>query len=279
MNGLVSTEWLNEHLGDKNLLVLDCTVKTVDEAEGGFHNESGRDEFIEEHIPGAGFADLKNDLCESKPEFGVPKPEAFCDAMGKLGVGDDTSVVLYDRAQGFWAARVWWMLRWVGFDRAVLLDGGFRTWKSEGRPVSSETVERPGQTLRCRLRPTLVADQDEVREAIRDDGVQLLDTLPDASYRGEMPLYGRPGHIPSAINVCAMAHLDDAGRYRPESELETMHSHDKGTRVITYCGGGIMASASAFVLTQLGYEDVAVYTASLQEWASNPENPMTIEQR
>jgi thiosulfate/3-mercaptopyruvate sulfurtransferase len=184
-------------------------------------------------------------------------------------------VVLYDRGLSFWAARVWWMLRWIGFDRAALLDGGFKVWRAEDRPLSVAPDNHPARTLSCNLRPSLIANRDQVREAIDDDDVQLIDTLPEPSYRGEMTLYGRPGHIPGAVNLCTMALLDESGRYRPDAELAAMHSFDPDSRTITYCGGGIMASASAFAMTRLGYRDVAVYTASLQEWAADPDNPMT----
>lgn len=119
MDSLVSTEWLQTCLGDPDVVVLDCTVRTH-ETETGVTTGSGYGDYLEGHIPGAGFADLKGELCdrESALDFAVPTPDAFSDAMGRLGVGDDSRVVLYDSAMSMWAARVWWMLRWVGFDRA-----------------------------------------------------------------------------------------------------------------------------------------------------------------
>ena len=91
-----------------------------------------------------------------------------------------------------------------------------------------------------------------------------------------MALYDRPGHIPGASNIPASALLDESGRYRPLDELAAMHDRDRSARVITYCGGGISASSNAFILTRLGFTDVAVYTASLQEWAADPSNPLVI---
>jgi len=278
MDTLVSTEWLSEHLDDPDLVVLDCTVTTIPHEDGSFHNVSARPEYELGHIPKAGFADLKGDLCDtSNPvEFAVPTPEQFCAAMAALGVGDDSRVVLYDTNYTAWAARVWWMLRWVGFDRAAILDGGLGAWAAEGRPLDIGPVSRPVKQLTPKPRLELIAERDEVLAAIDDDAVCLIDTLPEEFYRGELDVYGRPGHIPGAMNINAMKLLDKTGRFRPDNELAAMHHFDPNARIITYCGGGIMASANAFIMARLGFSNVAVYTASLQEWAADPENPMEV---
>ncbi|MCV2873715.1 sulfurtransferase [Defluviimonas sp. WL0050] len=277
MDGLISTDWLNRHLSDPDLVVLDCTVH-IDETPEGFINRSGLDDYLLGHIPTAGFADLKGDLSDqSSPiEFAPPSPDAFCAAMGRLGVGDASRVVLYDSMFSAWAARVWWMLRWVGFDHAAILDGGLNAWKAEGRSISTEPAMHPPRELTPRPRPELIVGEDEVRAAIDSPGAQLIDTLPAESYRGEVALYAdRAGHIPSAINISALDLIDETGRYKPLVQLAAMHELDRDQRIITYCGGGIAASSEAFALTRLGFKDVAVYTASLQEWAANPANPMT----
>ncbi len=278
MNSLVSTAWLQQHLDDPGLVVLDCSVSTIRHEDGSFHNESGRALYEEAHIPGAAFADLKGDLCDpdSTVEFAIPEPAAFCEAMGRLGVGDDSRVVLYDSFLSAWAARVWWMLRWVGFDQAAILDGGFSAWTGEGRPVSRDLPMQEPAQLTPKTRPGLMADKDEVMAAITDNRVTLIDTLPAVYYRGEECMYARPGHIPGAINLCGTDYLDDTGHYKPVNEVAGMLDLDSSERVITYCGGGILASVNAFVMTRLGYQDVAVYTASLQEWAADPANPMSV---
>jgi thiosulfate/3-mercaptopyruvate sulfurtransferase len=279
MDTLVTTEWLSRHQDDPGLVVLDCTVCTLTEADGSFHNVSGLADYNKGHIPSAGFADLKGDLSDgnSSIEFAMPNPEQFCSAMGALGVGDDSRVVLYDASYSAWAARVWWMLRWVGFDRAALLDGGLKIWADEGRPLSTEPATRPAKNLTPDPRPELIADRDEVLASIEDGEVCLIDTLPEEYYRGEKTLYQRPGHIPGALSASALNLFDETGRYRPNKELADLIDGERNARTITYCGGGIMASSSAFVMTRLGFTDVAVYTASLQEWAADPANPMVIE--
>jgi thiosulfate/3-mercaptopyruvate sulfurtransferase len=279
METLVTTDWLGRHLDDPDLVVLDCTVRTEVEDGGGFRNVSGRADYDLGHIPSAGFADLTGDLCDgdSPIEFAMPTPAQFCSAMGELGVGDDSRVVLYDGNLSGWATRVWWMLRWVGFDRAAILDGGLKVWTAEGRPLITEPAARPLRRLTPAPRPGLIADRDEVLAAIDDRAVNLIDTLPGVFYRGEQTIYARPGHIPGAVNICALDLLDESGHYRPLDELAAMHDGDRNARTITYCGGGIMASSSAFVMTRLGFTDVAVYTASLQEWAADPANPMALD--
>ena len=279
MDTLVTTEWLSLHLDAPDLVLLDCTVCTIPGDDGGFHNVSGRPDYDVGHIPNAGFADLTGELSDntSPIEFALPTPEQFCAAMGALGVGDDSRVVLYDTNYTAWAARVWWMLRWVGFDRAAILDGGLGAWAAEGRPLSIEHVTRPVKQLTPVPRPELIADRDEEFAGIDDDAVCLIDTLPEEFYRGEMTIYARPGHIPGAVNIDGLKLLDKTGRFRPLDELAAMHNGDRNARNITYCGGGIVASANAFIMTRLGFTNVAVYTSSLQEWAADPTNPMVVD--
>ncbi len=275
---LVTAEWLSEHLDDPDLVVLDCTV-SVEQGENGFVIESGRAGYDAGHIPTAGFADLMGELADadSPYKYAMPSPEEFAAVMGALGVGDNTRVVLYDASMSAWAARVWWMLRWVGFDSAAILDGGLSAWSAEDRPLSTEPADRPVKTLTPSPRPELIADRDDVFAAIDDEAVSLIDVMPEPHFRGEMTMYARPGHIPTATNVSVMSLLDESGRYRPQEELAALFGDDVDARLITYCGGGIAASSTAFVMTRLGYSDIAVYTGSLQEWAADPANPMEVK--
>ena len=278
MDTLVTAEWLKEHIDDPDLVVLDCTVVTLPDENNarGLRNDSGRPEYELGHIPNAGFADLKGDLCKTTGpvEFDLLSPEQFCAVMGRLGVGDNSRVVLYDASYTGWAARVWWMLRWVGFDNAAILDGGLSAWTSSGNELSLEPVSRPAQQLTPKLRPELIAHHDEVLAGIDDESVILIDTLPEPFFRGEMTIYPRAGHIPSAVNINGLGLLDKKGHLLAQDKLSAMHAFDDSARIITYCGGGIVASTDAFVLTRLGFNNVAVYMGSLEEWTSDPENPM-----
>ena len=276
MDSLVSAEWLSQNIDEPDLVVLDCSVLIEIDEGGAFRSINGRDNFEAGHIPGAGFADLLGELSDpgAEYEFTAPTPKAFATAMGKLGVGDDSRVVLYDTYNSAWAARVWWMLRWIGFDQAAILDGGLKAWKAAGQPLSTGPSSAVERELSVALRPQLMADINDVRAAIADDSVVVIDALPAEAYLGDWPMYDRPGHIASAINSPSVLLLDEEGRFRSHDELDMMFEGDRDDRAITYCGGGIAAAQNAFVMTRLGFSDVAVYDHSLQEWAADPANPM-----
>lgn len=276
---LVTTEWLAEHLDDPDLVILDCDVLVTPGDDGSMQSSSGWEAYTQGHIPNAGFADLVNDLSDkdSPLEFTMPSVEEFTRTMGLLGVGDSSRVVLYDARGSVWAARVWWMLKWAGFDRAAILDGGLSAWKAEGRPLSTEPAMYKEKLLTANVRPGLIADRDEVYETIGNDEVKLIDALPASHFRGEMVMYDWPGHIPGATNVPSFSLLDDSGHYLPRSELELLLDGDREQRTIIYCGGGIAASSNAFILSRLGFTNVAVYDGSLDEWTDDPENPMVVD--
>ena len=279
MDALVSTSWLASQLGQADLRVLDCTVLLAPQPAGGYRVESGRAAWEQAHIPGSAFADLAADLSDpqSPLRFTMPTPERFAQAMGALGVGDTNRVVLYDSRANMWAARVWWMLRAVGFDSAAVLDGGWRAWTTDGRPTSTEAADWPTATFTARPRPDLFVGKDTVAAAIESGQTCLVNALDRAQHRGETQHYARPGHIAGSANVPAMELVDQAThRYRPLDELRAAFADVTGrdARVITYCGGGIAASSDAFVLHLLGHDDVAVYDNSLSEWAVDPALPM-----
>ena len=285
MEQLVSTHWLEDELafqsetGSSDLVVLDCTVFLRFE-DNGFVSESGRQNWADAHIPGAGFADLNEDLVDASSgyRYTLPSARQFADAMQRLGVSDGSRVVLYDDNKSMWAARVWWMLRWIGFDNAALLDGGLAAWKAEGRAVTTDHNPPVEGMLTVNEQPQLIADKADVLAAIDDGATCLIDALSPASFRGEANAYARPGHIPGARNAFAIGLLDpETGRFLSADELRPRFPDDPSVRIVNYCGGGIAASATAFVQTMLGFQDVAVYTASLQEWAGEADTPMTVD--
>jgi thiosulfate/3-mercaptopyruvate sulfurtransferase len=281
---LVQTDWLAEHLNDPNLRVFDCTVFLRSDKDRGFRIESGREEWAESHIPGSGFVDLANDLSDQDAtlRFTMPSAAQFAEAIGSYGISNDSHVILYDRAGAMWAARIWWMLRAMGFDNAALLNGGWKKWRDEGRAVSADAPTYPATTFTAALREGLIAAQPDVLTGIDDGATCIVNALSEEQHAGTVSPYGRPGHIASSVNVPAMGAggvIDaETGAYKSAAELQSMFASagalDAG-RVITYCGGGIAASSDAFVLTLLGHENVAVYDASLSEWAADPALPMT----
>jgi thiosulfate/3-mercaptopyruvate sulfurtransferase len=279
---LVETEWMAQHLDDPAVRLLECTVY-LQPTDGPFpyRVESGRAKWAEDHIPGAGFIDLQEELSDrtSTLRFMMPPAAQFAEVMGRAGVGEGVRVVLYDRAVNMWAARIWWMLRAFGFDNAAVLNGGFKKWTVEGRPVSTEAGTRPAKTFTPRPRPGLIADKAGVLAAIGETGSCVLNALSEEQHRGAGGTsYGRPGRIKGSVNVVARDLVDPATHaYLPadvlRAKFQAVGALD-AKRVVTYCGGGIAASSDAFILTLLGRDDVAVYDASLSEWANDASLPM-----
>ncbi|MFO7278367.1 MAG: sulfurtransferase [Pseudomonadota bacterium] len=276
---LVSTEWLAEHLHDPKLRIFDCSVTLVP-VDGGVRAESGRAAWTTGHIPGSGFADLIHELSDRNTQLPMMMPPAdqFAEVMGRYGVGPGTQVVLYDCSNHSWATRLWWMLRAMGFDDASVLDGGFRKWKAEGRPVSIEPPDYLPTTFVARPRPDVFVDKEHVKAALGSSDVRLINALSADEHAGRVSRTPRPGRIPGSGNVPASSLVDpETGTYLPIETLRAMF-RDAGAldagRVITYCGGGIAATSAAFTLVRLGVPHVSVYDGSLVEWSSDPSLPM-----
>lgn len=280
MQPLVSTSWLADHLADPDLRILECTVELKPAERGtGYAIESGKAAWSRGHIPNSAFADLAGTLSDpdSDLNFTMPSASRFSAAMEALGVGDGTRVVVYDRRFTMWATRVWWMLRCFGFDDASVLDGGWRAWRSEDRPVSIDAAPpRPPARFVASPRPELVATKADVLEAISDGATCIVNALSPEQHRGDDGTYGRRGHIPGAENVYAVDMVDpQTHRYHPLEELRPRFRPAlERKRAITYCGGGIAATSDAFILTLLGHRDVAVYDGSLSEWTRDPDAPL-----
>ena len=278
---LVETDWLAVHLDDPALRVLECTTILHPRPEGGYRAESGRATWAAGHIPRSGFADLTDDLSDraSSLLYMMPTDEQTATVMARLGVGEGTRVVLYDRAVNMWAARVWWMLRAVGFDDAAVLNGGWKKWTVEGRPTSTEPCAYPPARFVARPRPELFVGKDAVLAGLGQRAACILNALTEEQHRGtEGVTYGRPGRIAGSANVAARSLVDPKTHaYLPAHVLRERFAAAgalEAERVITYCGGGIAASSDAFVLALLGHDRVAVYDASLSEWAADPSLPM-----
>ena len=278
---LVQTDWLQTHLGDPDLCVLDCTVFLIPDPKITYQVVPGRAAFEEAHIPGAQFADLHNDLSDKTQayRFMLPSAERFAAAMEQLGVGEGKRVVLYSGNTFWWATRVWWMLRIFDFDNASVLDGGLQKWQREGRPVESGPARdaSPAHFV-VREQRKLMVDKDTMRAAVGDPAICSINALTPEQHAGTGGVsFGRPGHIAGSVNVPA-AHLVDqvTNTLRSPAELrKKFGAADALDRdVLVYCGGGIAASADALALIMLGHERVRLYDASMSEWGFDPSLPM-----
>jgi thiosulfate/3-mercaptopyruvate sulfurtransferase len=281
---LVETDWLAAHFADPKLVVLDCTTHLIPDPKITYTVKSGREDFEKGHIPGAQFVDLQADLSDNAAlplRFMLPKPGEFAAAMRRFGISDDSKIVTYSTANPQWATRVWWVLRVYGFDNAAVLNGGFQKWTKESRAVETGLAKaRPAGSFSERAARKLMADKHDVLAAIGDGAVCTINALQAAQHAGAGGnTYGRPGRIKGSVNVPTVGLIDPASNsFLPPAQLraqfDRVHAFDN--QVITYCGGGIAASATAHALVMLGHPDVRLYDASMSEWAIDESLPMEV---
>lgn len=277
---LVGSDWLAANLEEPDLRILDCSVIMVTAEDGSYSFRPGLPEWREGHIPGSPFVDVMAELSDRDQELPMmlPGPEAFVEVMSGLGVGEGTRVVLYDRGEHAWAARVWWILQAFGFEAVAVLDGGWRKWVGEGRPVSAEPTSYPPGRFIPKYRPERVASRQEVLDAIDAPEVCIVNALSPESHAGEKSQFPRAGRIAGSVNVFCQSLVDkESFTFLPREELRARFAAVgalDAERAVTYCGAGIAAAADAFVLTLIGHDNVAVYDGSLAEWTADSELPM-----
>jgi thiosulfate/3-mercaptopyruvate sulfurtransferase len=283
MHPLVSTQALAERLqrGDARLRLFDATVHLRAAQSGPYRIESGRADYEAAHIPSAAFIDLSEELSDinSALRFTMPKPAQLEAALSAAGLSNGDDCVIYSSTTPMWATRLWWMLRSVGFDAAVL-DGGFAKWRAEGRRLASGSERHAPGRFAAVADARFWASKDEVRRAIGDGAVCTLNALSAAVHAGTSELhYGRKGHIKGSVNLPHASLLAADGCFKPSAELrpafEAVGALGKA-RVICYCGGGISATMAALALLLLGHANVAVYDGSMSEWVLDPELPMEL---
>ena len=276
---LVTTDWLEERLGDHNLRIVDIRgyVKKEDLGNGRQRAEylAAREEYDEAHIPGAVYVDWTRDITD--PEDPIPAQLApqkrFAALMGSLGIGDDSHVVIYDHAGGQFATRLWWAFTYYGHDRASVLDGGFRKWTAENRPTTAKAPTIEPATFTPRPRPEWRVGADKILAASQRGDTLILDARDEGQYTGEVVRgRGRGGHIPGAKHLHADTLLDpESGTFRSDDELteklrQAGVSQDKDASIIAYCNGGVAATVPLFTLYRLGYKNLANYDGSWNEW-------------
>lgn len=263
---LLAAPELLARLGDPRLRVIDARFELSDPA-------AGRAMYAAGHVPGAIYLDLDRDLADPPGERGrhpLPDPEALAERLGELGVGSEHEVVVYDQDGGMYAARAWWLLRYLGMDGVRFLDGGYRAYLAAGGTVSVETPAHPPATFTVRRRDDMVAEAEEVLARLRDPGLVLLDARAPERYRGETePLDAVAGHVPGAVNRPYTRSLGAEGLLGT-AELAAVHRVAElpaGADVVAYCGSGVSAAHLVLALEVAGRPGVRLYPGSWSEWS------------
>lgn len=275
---LVSTELLAQRLGDPSWVVFDCRHDLADP-------EAGARAYAESHIPGAHHLSLDRDL--SAPATGrngrhpLPDPQAFIELMGRCGVDRGKQVVAYDAGPGPYAARLWWMLRWMGHPSAAVLDGGLAKWLREQRPVNRELPAAAPAAFSASPQPAWV-DAAFVQARLENPELCLIDARSPDRFRGQNEtLDPVGGHIPGAVSRFFMHNLTPEGSFKPPQLLRQEFSRVIGStapqQVVHSCGSGVTACHNLLAMEVAGLHGSRLYAGSWSEWCSDPARPVVRE--
>ena len=260
---LISCLELEQSLGQSSLRIVDCRFDLTEPA-------AGRLAWLESHIPGAVYAHLDDDLSgppiTDRGRHPMPPPDRLCEIFGRLGIAADASVVAYDDAGGMVAARLWWMLRYMGFEAVRVLDGGWQSWVGSGFPVTSGLEAYPPAIFRGEPRADRLVLRGEIQRSVR-----LLDARDGARYRGEVePIDPVAGHIPGALNHFWKDNLGDDGRFLPAETLAQSLTKACGdppdAGLVHYCGSGVSACHNVLAQCVAGLPEPRLYAGSWSEW-------------
>ena len=273
---LIGVDSLQELLGKPRLAVIDCRFDLM-------NPDAGRQAYLTSHIPGARYADLNRDLSApigpSTGRHPLPAPDAFATRLGTLGVGNDTQVVAYDDANGSMAARLWWMLRWLGSEAVAVLDGGFKAWTASGGPLETGEPKPGSEHFTPQIDFHAALSTAELEQALRDPKFKLVDARAAERFAGHVePIDSVAGHIPGAVNHPFTANLDADQRFLPAAELRRRweerlagaHAKD----LVAMCGSGVTACHNLLSLEVAGLPGGKLYAGSWSEWIRDPRRPV-----
>jgi len=273
---LIEPATLAPHLADDSWAIVDCRFDLTDAGKG-------EAEYLDAHIPGARYAHLDRDLSGEKTgsngRHPLPSAEQMRSRFGALGIGPDTQVVAYDADSGMYAARLWWMLRFMGHEAVAVLDGGFARWVREGHATrGGREVVRPA-TFVGAPREAWRLDAGTVLAHLGDPHMLLVDARAEPRFRGDSePLDKRAGHIPGARNFFFQQNLTEEKTFKSPSELAAAWKSVLGERpldqVVMYCGSGVTACHNLLALEQAGLKGARIFPGSWSEWSSDPARPV-----
>lgn len=265
--------------------IVDCRFSLADP-------EAGRRDYRDSHIPGAVYAHLDEDLSDlpnndaARGRHPLPSVAGMESVFRSLGIDDEDQVVAYDDGGGAIAARLWWMLRFLGHERVAVLDGGWRVWLADGGAVSSDTVNVPYGDFTARPGAMPVAALAEIAAGVESGTMMLLDARDRQRYTGEEePIDPVAGHIPGALSVPFKENIDGTGRFLSRAALkERFARFDMGEAagegpvarhsVVSYCGSGVTACHNILAMEHAGVRPAALFPPSWSGWISDPDRPV-----
>ncbi|MEH6911220.1 MAG: sulfurtransferase [Oceanicoccus sp.] len=278
-NFLVEPEWLETHLGDPTIRVIDTSVDIIPRPPGPSEYKSRYSQYLEKHIPGAAYLHMVDDLSDSKGAFpfALPPVEYLWQKLSALGIASGDTIVLYGNEVHWATHRCWWVLATAGADVRVL-NGNFSQWLNAERPTESGQQYFDQSDFKGQFKDQWVSDKDDVIHSMDDESTALVNALSAEQFVGRGQPFGRPGRIPGSISIPSAGFVDGkTGEFLPLETLAQLFEKAGANtyqHLITYCGGGIAASTSFFVLHLLGYTNVSLYDGSLLEWSADPSLPL-----
>ena len=274
---LISTTDLSKYLNNTNWRIIDCRFSLAD-------TEYGRRQYHENHIPNAIYAHLNEDLSgEIIPgktgRHPLPEIAVISQTFTKWGIDESIQVVAYyDDMGGMVAARLWWMLRWLGHQKVAVLDGGWKTWQQEDRPVSKEIPKPVAKKFTANPKANYIVDADFVFANLENPAVRLFDSRSADRYQGENETIDAvAGHIPGAISLPFAGNLGPDGKFLPREELQkrfAAHLETEAEQTIFYCGSGVSACHNLLAIQHAGLGDVLLYPGSWSDWINDPGRPV-----
>jgi len=275
---LIDAAALSQHLADDNWIILDCRHDLMNPAYG-------RDAFAAGHIQNAQFAGIDNDLSGAKQgpdgEFRgrhpLPDRAALIETLRRFGINDDTQVVAYDAHGGMYAARLWWLLRWIGHEAVAVLDGGLAAWEAAGLPLVTPVAARAAGSITERKTLTQTVNVADVVANLATQARTVVDARANDRFRGENETIDPVGgHIPGAKNRFFKDNLQADGRFKPAEQLKQDFSplFSSPDQAIMQCGSGVTACHNLLAMEVAGLSGAALYPGSWSEWCASPTRPI-----